>query len=162
MRENNEKIVYFAGAIRGDRVMANVIQEIIGYIKGLGFPVLTEHVGADDPIATFAGKVGKTKETLTAEDIENQDIAWLDQATHVIAEISGASTGTGREIEYARTKENFGKKPATILCLYREDREFYASPMIRGMDSARYPNVKIGVYRDIGEMKSIIERFLES
>ena len=50
--------------------------------------------------------------------MERQDIEWLDQATHVIAEISGVSTGTGREIEYARTKGVLGKTPAKILCLY--------------------------------------------
>ena len=161
MGDKNKKIVYFAGAIRGDRTMADTIQKIVRYIKELGFPVLTEHVGTDDPIATFAGKVGKTKETLTAEDIERQDIAWLDQATHVIAEISGASTGTGREIEYARVKGELGKTPAQVLCLYHGDREFYASPMIRGMSKERYPNILIKQYVEIGEMKQIIKEFLE-
>ena len=160
MGNDNNKIVYFAAAIRGDRVMADTIQEIVRHIKELGFLVLTEHVGANGPIATFAGKIGKTKEDLTAEDIERQDIEWLDQATRVIAEISGASTGTGREVEYARTKGSFGKALAKILCLYRIDREFYASPMIRGMDNDRYPNVVIKAYRDIAEAKKIIKEFL--
>lgn len=160
MENNHNKIVYFAGAIRGDRVMAENIKEIIGYIKELGFPVLTEHVGTDDPIATFAEKIGKTKETLTAEDIESQDISWLDSATHVIAEISGASTGTGREIEYARAKGELGKTPARVWCLYRVDREFYASPMIRGMTNDRYSNVRIKPYKDIEEAKTIIQEFL--
>ena len=92
VENKNEKIVYFAGAVRGDRVMINTIKEIVVYIKEMGFPVLTEHVGADDPNMILAGKIGKTKETLTVEDIEKQDIIWLNQATHVIAEISGAST----------------------------------------------------------------------
>lgn len=155
------KIVYFAGAIRGDRTMADTIQEIVGYIKKLGFPVLTEHVGTDDPIGTFAEKVGKTKETLSAEDIEKQDIQWLDQATHVIAEISGASTGTGREIEYARVKGKLGKTPAQILCLYHGDREFYASPMMRGMTRERYPNILIKHYAEMSEVRQIIKEFLE-
>lgn len=161
MENKTDKIVYFAGAIRGNRVMANVIKEVVRHIKKLGFPVLNEHVGADDPIAAFAEKIGKTKDNLTAEDIENQDISWLDQATHVIAEISGASTGTGREIEYARMKGNFGKIPAKVLCLYCVNREFYASPMIRGMVSGRYPNVAIKPYEDINEVKTIIEKFLQ-
>lgn len=160
MGNKNEKIVYFAGAIRGDRTMANTIQETVRYIKGLGFLVLTEHVGTDDPIETFAGKIGKTKESLTAEDIEKQDIQWLDSATHVIAEISGASTGTGREIEYARTKGELGKTPAQILCLYHGDREFYASPMIRGMNRDKYPNVRVEKYKDLGEVKIKIKGFL--
>lgn len=161
MNSKNNKIVYFAGAIRGDRIMAETMQKIVSYIKDLGFTVLTEHVGTEDPIETFAYKIGKTKEDLTAEDIERQDIAWLDQATHVIAEISGASTGTGREIEYGRTKGDFGKTPAKILCVYRKDREFYASPMIRGMSKDRYPNINIHPYKNIKELETIIEGFLE-
>lgn len=159
--KTNNKTIYFAGAIRGDRIMAETMQKIVSYIKDLGFIVLTEHVGTEDPIATFAGKIGKTKENLTAEDIEKQDIQWLDQSTHVIAEISGASTGTGREIEYARTKGNFGKMPAKILCVYRKDREFYASPMIRGMSEDKYPNIKIKSYKNTKGLKKIINEFLE-
>ncbi len=157
----SEKIVYFAGAIRGDRLLAPIIKGIVKFIKDLGFVVLTEHVGADDPIDSFAKKIGKKKNELSAEDIEKQDVKWLEQANYVIAEISGASTGTGREIEYARTKEKFGKIPAKILCLYRQDREFYASPMIRGMTPNRYPNVFVRKYKNIKEAKSIIKEFLE-
>jgi hypothetical protein len=105
--------------------------------------------------------VGKEKANLLAEDVEQQDIAWLDQATHVIAEISGASTGTGREIEYARTKGGFGKVSAKVLCLYHTEREFFASPMVRGMTPDRYPNVAIRSYADVVEAKSLIKDFLE-
>jgi hypothetical protein len=162
MENKIDKIVYFAGAVRGDRVMIDTIKEIVAYIKEIGFPVLTEHVGTDDPNTILAGKIGKTKETLTAEDIEKQDIMWLDQATHIIAEISGASTGAGREIEYARMKSNFGKMPAKILCLYQIEREFYASAMIRGMDNNRYPNVIVESYKNTIEAKEIIQKFLQA
>ena len=157
----NSKIIYFAGAIRGDRSLAHVMREIVEFVQSLGLAVLTEHVIADDPIATFAGKVGKEKADLLAEDVERQDIAWLDQATHVVAEISGASTGTGREIEYARTKGSFGKVNAKVLCLYHTEREFFASPMVRGMTPDRYPNVAVRSYADVAEAKSLIEKFLE-
>lgn len=153
-------LVYFAGAIRGDRVLAPVMREIVAFVQSLGFRVLSEHVAADDPIATQ--KIGQGKGELLAEDIERQDIAWLDEATHVIAEISGASTGTGREIEYARTKGHLGKTPAVVLCLYRQDRESFASPMIRGMTPDRYPNVTVCSYRDLDEAKALIQRFLET
>src|SRR3989344_4812651 len=128
------KKVYFAGAIRGDRTLAEVIIKLVNYIKtDLNLQVLTEHVGSEKPIETFAEKIGKSVENLSAEDIEKQDIDWLNQSSHIIAEISGASTGTGREIEYARTKEHFGKTPTKVLCIYNQDREYFASPMIRGM-----------------------------
>ena len=156
-----EKKVYFAGAIRGDRTLADTIISLINYIKtDLGLPVLTEHVGTEKPIEEFAKKIGKEVEELQAEDIEKQDIEWLDQCSYVIAEISGASTGTGREIEYARTKGEFGKVLAKILCIYRIDRAYYASPMIRGMTGGKYPNISIRSYKNLEEAKEIVKAFL--
>ena len=157
-----EKVVYFAGAIRGDRSLAREMSEMIGFIKNLRIPVLTEHITEDDPVAAFAEKLGKRKEDLTAEDIEEHNIEALDRATHIIAEISGASTGTGREIEYGRVKEQLGKVPAKILCLYRKDREWFASPMIRGMLGDRYPNVRVASYIDTSEAITYIYSFLLS
>lgn len=142
--------VYFAGAVRGNRSNAAEIIAIAQFLKSLPVTLLTEHVGA----------VSIADRDQSAEAIETRDIAWLDGATHVIAEISDASTGTGREIEYARTKEHFGKVKAKILCLYRADREFYASPMIRGMTPARYQNVVIKAYTDIDEAREIVRLFL--
>ena len=156
-----ERAVYFGAAIRGDRVVADTVCELIRFIRDdLGFPVLNEHVGTADPIAAFAAKVGKTKETLTAPDIERQDTAWLDEATHMICEISGASTGTGREVEYARTKGLLGKVPTVVLVLYDLEREFQASPMVRGMTPERYPNVCVRYYTDAAHAKQLIREFL--
>lgn len=155
-------IVYFAGAIRGDRIFAKTLRELVAYIQSIGYEVLTEHVGKRHPIAYLAHRLHTKGGELKAEDIEKQDIAWLDRATHVIAEISGASTGTGREIEYARTKNIFGKTAAKILCLYRQDREYYASPMIRGLTPERYKNVQVRSYNSVDGAKAIIKNFLES
>ncbi|MBI2583422.1 MAG: nucleoside 2-deoxyribosyltransferase [Candidatus Aenigmarchaeota archaeon] len=153
------KKVYFAGSIRNDPDR-NTMKELVRFIKSLGYPVLTEHVGADDPIESHAKKLGITKEEHTAEAIERSDIEWLDQATHVVAEISWESTGVGREIEYGRMKGRFGKISAEVLCLYREDREFFASPMIRGMTPDRYPNVRVSAYKNLEEAKEMIRNFL--
>jgi len=156
------KVVYFAGAVRGDRSLGNNLKKIIVYIKSLGYTVLTEHIGENDPIDTFARKIGKTKEDLTAEDIEQQDISWLNESTHVIAEISGASTGTGREIEYARTKGRLGHPSAKVLCIYQKDREYYASPMVRGMNNKKYPNIFVASYKDIDDAMRLVKSFLEN
>jgi len=149
---SDKKQIYFAGAIRGDRVEAENIIALIRYIQELGHEVLTEHI-AEKNISDASMK---------AEDIEKRDILWLDSATHVIAEISGASTGTGREIEYARTKHHFGKTKAHILCLYDETRKFFASPMIRGMTPERYENITVKKYKDLQGAKEIIKKFLGS
>lgn len=158
----SNKIVYFAGAIRGDRSMEHVMLELVRYIQAQGLKVLTEHVATADPVATLATYLGKRKEDLTAEDIETQDIAWLDTATHVIAEISGPSTGTGREVEYARTKGQLGKTPANVLCIYHDEHEYTATPMIRGMSPEKYPNVSVAKYHTTDEAKEIIKKFLQT
>ncbi len=157
-----DAIVYFAGAIRGDRVAAAEMREIVLYIRLLGLNVLTEHIIEPDPFEAHAKAMGVEKANITAEDIERQDMAWLDQATHVVAEISGSSTGTGRIIEYGRLKGQFGKVPAKVLCLYREDRRKIASPLVRGMTQDRYPNVEVYAYKDSAEMKKIIKDFLQA
>lgn len=154
------KKVYFAGAIRGDRAMAETFREIIRHIQSQGLPVLTEHIAFEKPNEMLASKIGKAYADLTVEDIEQQDISWIDEATHVIAEVSGASTGTGREIEYARSKEHFGKTPAKILCLYHAEQEANVSAMISGMTPGRYPNITVRAYTDAANAKVIIDEFL--
>lgn len=147
-----KRVVYLAGAIRGEREAWEEMREIARWLSA--FPnveVFGEHVGALEIVDRVR----------PASEIERRDIIWLDQATHVIAEISGASTGTGREIEYARTKHLFGKVKANILCVYRKEREFHASPMIRGMDSDRYPNIVIKPYMGTWHVLDIIMDFLD-
>ncbi|MBU2109470.1 nucleoside 2-deoxyribosyltransferase [Patescibacteria group bacterium] len=157
---NPKPVIYFAAAIRGNRQRKKEVINLIQWLKRNGVIVLTEHVGEDNPIEVFAQKINKTKNDLTAEDIERRDINWLNQAEYVIAEISGASTGVGREIEYARTKGSFGQKSAQILCLYHQEEEFFASPMIRGMTKDRYKNITISSYKNLGQAKEIIKNFL--
>ena len=155
--------VYFAGPIRGERILPETLIELAKYIENhLGYPILNDHVGQKDPIGYQAKKLGKPKGQVLPAEIERYDIRLLDKATHFIAEISSGSTGTGREIEYARTKGSFGKIPAKVFCLYAKDREFYASPFVRGMTPADYPNVTIKSYEDLEEAKLLIKEFLMS
>jgi inosine/xanthosine triphosphatase len=158
--ENNKKLVYFCAPVKGDRRMKNVVRELIEFIKENGVVVLTEHVGANKPLRTLAQKIGKEK--LLPQDIEKQDLLWLDKANFVIAEVSAPSLGVGREIEYARTKWKFGKTPAKILCLYKKSKESQVSAMIKGMDRKRYPNVWLKPYQNVEEAKKIISKFLKN
>lgn len=154
--------VYVAGAIRGDRSRAAVIRAFIEHIQSLGFTVLSEHLAAEHPNEALAAVIGVPYKDLTVEQIEKQDINWLDQAAYVIAEVSGASTGTGREVEYARLKHTFGKTPAAILCLYQTSVEENVSAMIRGMTPDRYQNVTVRPYASIEEAKDVIKAFLKT
>ena len=146
-------IVYFAGAIRGDRVAAEAMIALVDFLKELGVSVPSEHVRTVDPVKYFDEKIGKGSK-LSEEEIERQDTEWVNQATHLLAEVSGASTGTGIEISHARAH---GKK---ILCLYRKDRELVVSAMVRGMTKKRYPNVSIKTYTSLDEAKAFVKEFI--
>lgn len=63
---------------------------------------------------------------------------------------------TPGEIEFAT------RRGIKVLCLYREDRKFFASPMVRGMTPDRYPHVSIQVYRDAEEAKRAVGGFLNA
>jgi hypothetical protein len=150
--------VYFAAAITGDRSRAPIFKEVIEYMQKLGAQVLTEHFALENPNLFLATFLKKDYKDLTAEDIEKQDTAWIDEATHVVAEISAPSTGTGREVEYARSKHLYGKTKAQILCLYQTDSK--ATKMIMGMTPERYPNVKVFAYKDLEDIKKVLKDFL--
>lgn len=140
--------IYFAAAIRGDRALADTVRELIRFLQTQGRTVLTEHLLKDDPV-----------DVIPPEEVERRDISWVDDADCLIAEISGSSTGVGREIEYARNKELFGKNPTRVLCIYRKDREYHASAMVRGMTQDHYPNVTVRSYLDLEDAKRIVQDF---
>lgn len=153
-------LVYVAGAIQGERVAIDVIRELIDFIKSRGVEVLTEHLFEEDRFAFFARMSGKRKEDITADDIERVDVGMLDSATHLIAEVSGASTGTGMEIRYAMHKHLLGKVPAVVLLLYCKDKKDGVSNMVKGMNPLRYPTVTVCSYLDAVEAKRIVAKFL--
>ncbi|MDB4940112.1 MAG: uncharacterized protein JWO40_537 [Candidatus Doudnabacteria bacterium] len=149
--------VYFAGAITGDRSRASIFKDIIQHIQSLDKKVLTEHFQLQNPNTFLAEFINKKYEDLLPEDIEKQDTAWINEATHLVAEVSTASTGTGREIEYARSKHLYGHPEAKILCLYEEGSR--ASAMITGMTPERYPSVRVRAYKNLEHLKEILNEF---
>lgn len=153
-------LVYFAGAIQGNRVAVDAIREIISFIKLRGIGVLTEHLFGEDRFEFFSRMTGIRKEDIVADDIERVNVGMLDLATHLIAEVSGASTGTGMEIRYAMHKHFLGKVPARTLLLYCEDKKSHVSNMVKGMNPLRYPTVTVCSYKDATEAKKIVAEFL--
>lgn len=159
----SKPIVYFCAAVSGDNSLRDtIVRPLIEYIRDdLKIPVLTEHIAYANHREILAKKISKNSaDEINEFDVERQDISWLDTATHVIAEISGASTGVGREIEYARTKGLLGKTPAKILCLFQDTAK--PSAMIAGMnrDREKYYNIYTHSYHGVGNAKYCIKHFL--
>ncbi len=133
--------IYFAGSIRGGRNDKEFYLEIINLLGKYG-KVLTEHIG--DKTLSILGEDGQTD-----EHIYERDIAWLNEADVVVAEVTTPSLGVGYEIAKVE-----GKKP--ILCLYREQDGKRLSGMIGGNK-----NVLLEKYQTIQEVEEMLEKFFK-
>ena len=135
--------IYFAGSIRGGREDAALYLQIIEYLKTFG-EVLTEHIG--DQNLSDLGDDGPTDKF-----IHDRDLAWLQSADILIAEVSTVSMGVGYEI--GRAVES-GKK---VLCLFRNKPGKNLSAMIAGC-----PELTLVNYDDLEGAKKFIYQFLNS
>ena len=123
--------IYFAGSIRGGRQKADDYKKIIDILSAHG-QVLTEHVGSSE--------VSQSGEEIKESQIYERDIAWINDADVVVAEVTIASLGVGYEIGYAESK---GKK---IICLFNlvEGGPVRTSAMIGGNR-----NVEVVTYKNL-------------
>jgi len=144
MIADREQKIYFAGAIRGGREDVQLYGELVRYLAGFG-RVLTDHVA--DPQLDVAGDEGISEQAIFA-----RDLAWLDSADLVIAEVTTPSLGVGYEIAAAEARG----KP--ILCLFRttEGRRSL-SAMIDGN-----PALSVRRYADLAEAKAHIAAFVDA
>lgn len=134
--------IYFAGAIRGGREDAELYGQIVKHLQTYG-EVLTEHV-SDKDLTTF----GETK--FSEEYIHDRDLAWMEEADVIVAEVTTPSLGVGYEIGIA--VENNKK----VLCLYRPQIGRRLSAMVAGC--SKLTNLK---YETLEEAKEIIDSFFK-
>ena len=83
-------------------------------------------------------------------EIHNRDISWIDESSHVIAEVSAPSLGVGYELRHAVI---IGKP---ILCLWRRQKTNRLSAMISGSEG-----IEIADYSILDEAKEKTRAFLE-
>lgn len=132
--------IYFSCSIRGVRHDPETPQQLIDHLKGHG-EVLTEHIGSISE--EFEAGISEV-------EIFKRDVAWLEEADAVVAEVTGPSLGVGYEIGIAET---LGKP---ILCLY-EETEKRISAMILGNKG-----LTLRGYRELSEAYAYIDEFLSS
>lgn len=114
------------------------------YISGGGYgEVLTEHIGNKE-LSSYG------ESSRTDEDIYSRDVAWIDEADVVVADVSVTSLGVGYEIGHAEAK---GKK---IICLYQQEDGKRLSAMIAGNKK-----VVLIIYKDGEEAKELLAKELE-
>lgn len=136
--------VYFAGSIRGISVNGQKMYNswIIGGIRELGHKIVSEHVLV---------KPETDMEAWSNENIYSQDIAWIDQAEALVAEICGPSHGVGYEIAYAV----FSRK-IPVLTLYPRHLENKPSAMLLGS-----PHLTKGEYHDKSDVDEILREWFD-
>lgn len=137
--KGTDRVIYFAGSIRGGRDDSALYAEIIERLRRFGH-VLTEHVGGAS--LTTDGESG------SAREIHDRDLSWLKSADSVVAEVTTPSLGVGYEI--ARATE-WGKP---VLCLFRRGAGRNLSAMISGC-----PQVMVREYATVADADAILDEF---
>ncbi len=137
-----DRVIYFAGSIRGGRADAAIYSQLIDRLRKFG-RVFTEHVGS--PSLTANG------EAASPRDIHDRDLEWLRSSDVIVAEVTTPSLGVGYEI--ARAAE--WQKP--VLCLFRTGTPQTLSAMISGC-----PGVVVSEYAKVDETDAILEKFFSA
>ncbi|KAM7135377.1 5-hydroxymethyl-dUMP N-hydrolase [Molossus nigricans] len=140
------RALYFCGSIRGGREDRALYERIVSRLRRFG-TVLTEHVAFADPSAWGEEAAGGDRL------IHDQDLAWLQQADLVVAEVTQPSLGVGYELGRAVALNK------RILCLFRPQSGRVLSAMIRGAaDGARF---QVWDYEE-GEVEAMLDRYFEA
>lgn len=133
--------IYFAGAIRGGREKVEDYAKIVAKLQEYG-EVLTVHVASDKIL-------NEGEKNLSAKEIYDRDIAWLEQSDVVVAEVTVPSLGVGYELAYA---EKIGKR---VICFFDEASGKKLSAMIGGDNYFKVFN-----YKSISEILNTLDEEL--
>ncbi len=110
--------IYFSGSISGGRADVAQYRRIVAALTAHGFEVLAGAVTAE---------IGHGGEPLDSRFIFERDLAWIDQADVIVAEVSVPSTGVGYEIATARYRRGI-----PVICLYRPAYTARCTAMVSG------------------------------
>lgn len=133
--------VYFSGSITGGRADLPLYRVIVNAMEAEGLTVLAGAVAAEH--------IGPSGESLARREIFTRDLAWLDAADLLVAEVSVPSLGVGYEIAYARYR-----RAIPVICLYRPAHTARCSAMISGD-----PGIDLIEYETV---ETMLPRLLES
>uniref|UniRef100_A0A452EMR6 2'-deoxynucleoside 5'-phosphate N-hydrolase 1 n=1 Tax=Capra hircus TaxID=9925 RepID=A0A452EMR6_CAPHI len=139
--------LYFCGSIRGGREDRELYVRIVSRLRRFGV-VLTEHVAAAE-----LDESGEEEAAGGDKLIHDRDLAWLQQADVVVAEVTQPSLGVGYELGRAVALH----KP--VLCLFRPKSGRVLSAMIRGAaDGSKF---QVWDYEE-AEVEALLDRYFEA
>lgn len=138
---NSDLNIYFSMAINGGRQKQPTGKDLIDFCKTLGI-VLNEYIGKRNVLLHERKKF----------DIYSRNMAWIDQANVMIAEVSVHSFGVGMEIQKAISNN------IPVLCLY-DKIMLDGNAISRMLTSCK--NIKLVGYKTNADAKRIISEFIE-
>ncbi len=133
--------IYFACSITGGREFEGVYQELIRALLADGHEIPTAHL-ADSGVTALEAQV-------SPHEVYARDVAWIEAASALIAEVSVPSHGVGYEVGYALQ----AGKP--VLCLAHEGRK--VSKMITGNP---HPGLRSMAYATGAEAVRLAREFI--
>ncbi|MCC7360986.1 MAG: nucleoside 2-deoxyribosyltransferase [Anaerolineales bacterium] len=133
--------IYFSCSITGGRADQPVYAALVGHLEARGHTV---------PTAALAG-VGILAEEAEIDPgvVYARDVAWVNAADALIAEVSTPSHGVGYEIALALGRG------LPVLCLYRAGGR--VSKMLLGNTE---PGLRLGAYAGPAEALALVDAFL--
>jgi nucleoside 2-deoxyribosyltransferase len=114
--------IYLACTVRGDRGAIAGLRALADRLERDGHTIMTKHL-LDDA-------VDSAEAALSAREVYERDIAWLESCDLLIAEASGSSYGVGFEVGYVLARSD--RTPQRVVLLYRADRVNRISRFIPG------------------------------
>jgi nucleoside 2-deoxyribosyltransferase len=111
--------IYFGFTVAGERSGLEAARRIVHLLEKLGHEVWTRHLVDDD--------AWEADRRISAREVYQRDMVWLQQCDIFIAEVSGSSFGLGFEAGYI-----LGSTQKKVVLLYRQDLEERLSLLIKG------------------------------
>jgi len=132
--------IYFGFTVAGDRSTIETARGVVRVLEELGHEVLTQHLVSDN--------AWEADRMISAQDVYQRDMAWLQLCDIFIAEVSGSSFGLGFETGYL-----LGATNKKVILLYRRDVENKVSLMISGNS---HSNLTLAPYATSAEAKEFV------
>ena len=163
--------VYYSGSIKGvPESDPEFPWKLVQYMGANGADVLSEHVAGrnqQEMDEIRARRIGTTIQRLKEDPapwfgIRRQDLAWVDESTHVVALVNAPSLGVGVEIQRAIDKPRLGLNLTPVLCLVRSDILPKLSYMIRGISTDESRLFQLREYTTLESAQRHIYDFLTS
>lgn len=163
--------IYYSGSMTGaPELDLDFPLQLIQYIEKGGGQILDPHVAiphkGDEFLAAIAAAHGFTFEEWTGLEqherdirIYKHDIELVNEATHVVTLLNGASHGVGMEIQEALRKPQMGLNLTPILGLIHESMVTKLSAMMRGASKLNDQFI-LRPYSDLSQAQEEINSFL--